>query len=200
MLRRVLAVAILVGLAACGVMHMPLQFHSRVARVEPQRLEVFTVPKLAQGLWAVLDPGCPKPSAPNVRQWPACASPVWINRDKAVVIRSDAKGPSARTDASFAADLNITPGDPLIAQVGTQKDGYLFLVLTHLAKDDQGRLIGAVGAAVACPKPTQGGMLLKPSLNGCDTESLDDVRKAAMATLQDRAALTEVAWIAPGAP
>jgi len=74
------------------------------------------------------------------------------------------------------------------------------LALTNLAEDDQGRLVGAVGAAVACPRPTGPSLAIKPSLNGCDLQSLATVRKAATATLLDRSALAEVAWIAPGAP
>lgn len=157
-------------------------------------------PKPAEGLWAILDPGCAKPSGANIHLWPHCASPFWISRDKAVVIRADTKSTRQLRASSFEADYTFSPGDPLIAQVGTEKDGYLFLALTDLSKDDQGRLVGAVGAAVSCPKPKLGGLILKPILNGCDTENLDTVRRAAVETLQDRGALTEVAWIAPGAP
>ena len=195
--RAILAMFFVLALSACGMFH-----RARVASVPaPQPVAaVFTPPKLAQGLWAILDPGCPKPEATNIHLWPACASPVWINRDKAVVIRSDLRPQRTLGEASFEADLSFAPGDPLIAQVGTEKDGYMFLALTHLAKDDQGRLVGAVGAAVSCPKAQEGALVIKPNLTGCESESLDDVRRAAMATLQDHAALTEVAWIAPGAP
>ena len=121
-------------------------------------------------------------------------------RGKAMVVRSAAHRSRAPTDVSFSADYSLAPGDPMIAQVGTEKDGYLFLALTDLSEDDQGRLIGAIGAAVACPKPAAGGVALKPNLSGCETESLEVVRRAAVLTLQDRTLLTEVAWIAPGAP
>jgi hypothetical protein len=196
--RRILIVSLLIALGACGMLHR----HHRLAKVEPQVVPPpAPPPRLAQGLWAILDPGCPKPNASNIRLWPSCASPFWINHDKATVIRTEAaKGALGHADASFAADLSIAAGEPLIAQVGTQKDGYLFLALTDLSEDDQGQLIGATGAAVACPKPNGGALALKPSLNGCDGESLEVVRQAAAQTLQDRAALTEVAWIAPGAP
>ena len=157
-------------------------------------------PKPAEGLWAMLDPGCAKPNAADFRIWPHCASPFWINGQKAMVITSAAVGQHDVGGKSFAADYSFSPGEPLIAQVGTQKDGYLFLALTDLSRDDRGRLVGAVGAAVACPKPTGAQLALKPSDNGCDAARLDEVRKAAMATLQDRGALTKVAWIAPGAP
>jgi hypothetical protein len=101
---------------------------------------------------------------------------------------------------SYLADYSLAAGEPLIAQVGTQKDGYLFLALTDLTRDASGQLVGAVGAAVACPKDTGGGVALKPSDNGCDAARLDLVRQAAEATLHDPAALTKVTWIAPGAP
>jgi hypothetical protein len=157
-------------------------------------------PAPAQGLWAILDPGCPKPNLANIHAWPKCASPFWISGGKAMVIRIDQSGSRYLRDASYIADFRLTGGDPVIAQVGTQKDGYLFLALTDLARDDQGQLIGAIGAAVACPQPESVSLSAKPSLNGCASEPPETVREAAMMTLQDRAGLTEVAWIAPGAP
>jgi len=157
-------------------------------------------PKPAEGLWAMLDPGCTKPSAADIRAWPHCASPFWISGDKATVLLAANSGKRAVHDVSYAADVSLTAGEPLIAQVGTQKDGYLFLALTDLAEDERGRLVGAVGAAIACPKPKDGGIVLKPSLNGCDLESVETVRQAAQVALRDRASLTEVAWIAAGSP
>jgi hypothetical protein len=148
----------------------------------------------------MLDPGCAKPRGADIRTWPHCASPFWISGDKALVITANAAGKTSTRDASYAADFRFTPGTPLIAQVGTQKDGYVFLALTDLARDDQGRLVGAVGAAVACPKPTDTGVAVKPNSNGCDQASPEVVRKAAAATLQDHTALAKVAWIASGAP
>ena len=148
----------------------------------------------------MLDPGCAKPSAADIHAWPHCASPFWISGDKATVLLAANSGKRAVHDVSYAADVSLTAGEPLIAQVGTQKDGYLFLALTDLAEDDRGRLVGAVGAAVSCPKPKDGGIVLKPSLNGCDLESVETVRAAAEVALRDRATLTEVAWIAPGSP
>jgi hypothetical protein len=206
-MRRILIIALAIGLGACGSMRAHFAFllpghhaakTTAVAVVAPPS----PPPTPAEGLWAILDPGCPKPSATNIHAWPKCASPFWISRGKALVVRTllGKHTPAAATDASFAADYSLAPGDPVIAQVGTEKDGYLFLALTDLSEDGQGRLIGATGAAVSCPKLDGGGISLKPSANGCDTQSLADVRRAAVETLQDRAALTEVAWIAPGAP
>ena len=206
MLRRSLIIALAVGLSACGAMHshfalFALFRHPTTCRRSPARRRHRAAPPTpAEGLWAILDPGCPKPAAPDFKAWPACASPFWINRGKALVVRSAATRSRPANDASFAADYSLAAGDPVIAQVGTEKDGYMFLALTDLSEDPQGRLIGAVGAAVACPKASGGGLALKPNLNGCETESLDTVRKAAAETLQDRSSLTEVAWIAPGAP
>jgi len=157
-------------------------------------------PKLAEGLWAILDSGCPKPAATDFHSWPQCASPFWISRDKAVVVRSKSGRARSLTSASFAADYHLAPGVPLIAEVGTEKDGYMYLALKDLSQDAQGRLIGAVGAAVACPKAVGTQLSLKPSANGCEFDSLETVRKAAVLALQDPTALSQVAWIAPGAP
>jgi hypothetical protein len=205
LLSRILVVALLVGLSGCA--DLSARFAALGARRHPP-VAVATVtpppppiaPKPAEGLWAMLDPGCLKPSAADIHLWPHCASPFWISGDKATVLLA-ANGPNRPPhDVSYAADVSLTAGEPLIAQVGTQKDGYLFLALTNLAEDDRGRLVGAVGAAVSCPKPKDGGMVLRPSLNGCDLESVETVRAAAELALRDRASLTEVAWIAPGSP
>jgi hypothetical protein len=93
-------------------------------------------PKPAEGLWAILDPGCAKPSAADIHAWPHCASPFWISGDKATVLLAANSGKRTIHDVSYAADVSLTAGEPLIAQVGTQKDGYLFLALTNLAEDD----------------------------------------------------------------
>ena len=196
MLRRTLTVAIAAGLSAC-VAH-----HAKLAPPAPPVVAApAPPPALAQGLWAVLDRGCPRPVGADIHQWPACASPFWIGRDgKAVIIHSAAWGATGHIDASFAADYSLAGGDPVIAQVGTQKDGYLYLALTQLATDQQGQLVDAMGAAISCPKAARPGLLIKPSLNGCDDETPDAVRRAAVLALQDHAALSEVAFIAPGNP
>ena len=50
-------------------------------------------------------------------------------------------------------------------------------------------------------KPKDGGLVLKPSLNGCDLDSVETVRaRGPNWRFSDPSALTEVAWIAPGAP
>ena len=161
---------------------------------------VIPAPKPAEGLWAILDPGCPKPSLTNFHSWPKCASPFWISRETAVVVTSRLARAGKSPDRSYRADYRLAAGDPLIAQVGTQKDGYMFLALTEVAKDEHGRMVGATGAAFACPLPIVGAISLRPNLNGCDSAPPDSVREAARETLQDHAALTRVAWIAPGAP
>jgi hypothetical protein len=203
-MRRILTIAMAVGLSACASERSPFGMfglHHRSAPATAVAAAPPAPPPLpADGLWAILDRGCPKPSVANIRAWPKCASPFWISRGRALVVRSAGGRTSALLDASYAADYRIDGGDPVIAQVGSEKDGYLFLALTNLAKDDQGRLVGATGAAVACPKQTGGGLSIRPNLNGCESESLDKVRKAAAATLQDRTSLTEIAWIATGAP
>jgi hypothetical protein len=193
-MRRILIVAIAVGLGACA------QIGAKAPAAAPLPVAQATPPRPAEGLWAILDPGCARPQAANFRLWPSCASPFWISGGKAVVLTAASQPGRRPHRVPYAADYSLTPGEPLIAQVGTEKDGYLYLALTNLAEDDQGRLVGAVGAAVACPRPTGPSLAIKPSLNGCDLQSLATVRKAATATLLDRSALAEVAWIAPGAP
>lgn len=194
MVRPILVVAILIGLGACAQLGAKLT--SAMAPPSPP-----VAPQPAEGLWAILDPGCARPHAVNIHAWPSCASPFWISGGKAVVLTAPSPARGQRPHSvPFTADYSLTPGEPLIAQVGTERDGYLYLALTNLAEDDQGRLVGAVGAAVACPRATGVNLAIKPSLNGCDLQSLATVRKAATATLRDRSALAEVAWIAPGAP
>jgi hypothetical protein len=191
--RRILIVAIAIGLGACALIRgKPPAGAPPVAAVAPRP---------ADGLWAILDPGCARPHAADIHAWPACASPFWIRGGKAVVLTATNPAHGRRPHSvPYAADYSLTPGEPLIAQVGTERDGYLYLALTNLAEDDQGRLVGAVGAAVACPRPTGATLAIRPNLNGCDLQSLATVRKAATATLQDRSILSEVAWIGPGAP
>jgi len=189
--RRILVTAILVALAACAG-------HRTVARLAPTPAPL--APKPAEGLWAALDPGCARPTAANIRAWPHCASPFWISRDHATLLVAGSADKNAVRDVSYAADYRFTAGEPLIAQVGTEKDGYVWLALTNLDRDSQGRLVGAVGVAVPCAPPSSDGVALKPRLNGCSDEDLEAVRRAALNTLQDHASLTTVSWIAPGVP
>jgi len=199
-MRRVLIIVLAAAsLSACGL----FQAKPKLASAPPTPSPTAQAPKPAEGLWAILDRGCPKPSAANVQAWPSCASPVWITHDKAVVVHSNIGRMRGLINVSFTADYHLAAGDPVIAQVGTQKDGYVFVALTDLAHDADGRLIGASGAAIACPKADSaggGGISLKPSLNGCEGQPLDQVRQAAAAALEDRSDLSTVAWIAAGAP
>jgi hypothetical protein len=202
LLRSILIVAMVVGLSACA------DFRAQFASLGPHHPAPpptaapapLPPPKPAEGLWAILDPGCAKPSAVDIHAWPHCASPFWISGDKAMVIVAGSVSKRTARDVSYAADVSLTSGDPVIAQVGTEKDGYLFLALTDLSKDNRGRLVGAVGAAIACPKPKDGGIALRPNLGGCDLDSVEMVRAAAAATLRDVTTLQQVAWIAPGNP
>jgi hypothetical protein len=196
LLRRILVIAMAVGLAACTAIGLkpPTGIHAAAAAPPPSP---------AEGLWAILDPGCERPHAANIHAWPTCASPFWIQGGKAVVLTASLTHTRRRPhDTPYAADYSVTPGEPLIVQVGTAKDGYVYLALTSLSTDGQGRLVGAVGAAVACPRPgaSGGALAISPSANGCDLQSLEALRKAAMVALHDRAALAEAAWIGPGAP
>lgn len=204
--RRILILALALGLTACSAVrsHFALFRHGQATptavAVAPPPIPTPPAPKPAEGLWAILDPGCPKPSLTNFHSWPKCASPFWISRQTAVVVMSKFQRAGKAPDHSYRADYRLAAGDPVIAQVGTEKDGYMFLALTELTKDAQGRMVGATGAAFACPLPVVGAISLRPNLNGCDSAPPDSVREAARETLQDHAALTRVAWIAPGAP
>ncbi len=195
------------GLTACSAVQGHLAFWKHTSAPStalaqaPAPMPTPPAPKPAEGLWAILDPGCPKPSLTNFRAWPKCASPFWISRETAVVVTSKFEpGRAKAPDRSYRADYRLAAGDPVIAQVGTQKDGYMFLALTEVSRDDQGRMVGATGAAFACPTPIMGSISLRPNLNGCDNAPPDSVRAAARETLQDHTALSRVAWIAPGAP
>ena len=200
-MRHLVVIALLLGLAACagGPFARLAAGHRHGAAPAPALVEA-PAPTPAEGLWAALDPGCAKPEAANIHQWPHCASPFWISHGKATVLVSGDPDNRAVRDVSYAADYSFTPGDPLIAQVGTVKDGYVWLALTDLDRDSQGRIVGATGAAVPCAPPPDGQIVLKPRMNGCDGVGLEALRKAAAASLHDRAALTKITWIAPGAP
>ena len=187
--RRLLILVLTLGLTSCAALGPRLAHWARPPTARP-----------AEGLWAILDPGCPKPGHVNVGAWPKCASPFWISRGSAVVVRTRA-GPRGKTpDHSYRAGFSLAGVDPLIAQVGNGRDGRLYLALIQLARDDKGRLIGAAGAAFACPGQAVGPIRLKPNTSGCEAVSSDGLRRAARATLRDQGPLTRVAWIAPGAP
>ena len=161
------------------------------------RLAAAAPPRPAEGLWAILDPGCRKPHQTDTRTWPLCASPFWISRDSAVVVKSKPTAELAGAQASYRASYRLAAGVPLIAQVGNAKDGYLFLALTQLDRDPDGRLVAATGAAFAC-RPD--GATAAPTRGGCEGQSQQVLRRAAARTLEDPSSLTRVAWIAPGAP
>lgn len=207
MARRFLIIVLCVGLTACASLRARLAFWrhpappatASAALGAPLR-QTPRVPHPADGLWAILDPGCRKPALADLRAWPKCASPFWINRDSAVVVRSKPGRRGHAPDTSYRTDYRLAAGDPLIAQVGNARDGFVFLALTELARDDQGRLVSATGAAFGCATPTQGAISLRPNQNGCESQTPEALRKVAWESLQNPAALTRVAWIAPGAP
>jgi len=157
-------------------------------------------PRPAEGLWAILDPGCHKPDRIDVAAWPTCASPFWISGDSAVVVRTRPGPRGTALDHSYRAAVLLAGDDPVIAEVGNGSDGHLYLALIKLARDDEGHVIGATGAAFACPGQTSGPISLALNASGCEAASPEGVRKAAEATLREPIALSRVAWIAPGAP
>lgn len=124
-------------------------------------------PRPAEGLWAILDPGCGKPNLADPRKWPKCASPFWISRDSAVIVRSIPTANEAGAQASYRAGYRLAAGDPVIAKIGNRKDGYLFLALTDLGRDAQGHLVAATGAAFACAGAASPRVTAEPVKNGC---------------------------------
>jgi hypothetical protein len=157
-------------------------------------------PRPADGLWAILDPGCAKPDRLDTHQWPRCASPFWISHESALIVGSRPGPKGSAPSASFRVDVRLTAGDPLIVQVGTPQDGYVFLALDKLDRDDSGLLVGAIGSAFACHGAAGGPISLKPITGGCELVSEEELRRAARETLQDETGLSRVAWVAPGAP
>ncbi|HEY5107687.1 MAG TPA: hypothetical protein VII73_13115 [Caulobacteraceae bacterium] len=202
MAARFVILVLMVSLAGCASVRMRLASWVHGRRATPVMASAPTplAPKPADGLWAILDPGCPKPTLANFPRWPKCASPFWINRDSAMVVRTEA-GPRRLTpDHSYRTDYRLAAGNPVIAQIGDDRAGYLYLALTELARDSQGRLVSAAGLPFACPSPSDGAISVAPNLSGCASQSPTAIRKLAFATLQDHAELSRVAWIAPGAP
>ena len=197
--RRFVILALMVTLAGCAGVRARLAGWMRPAGAAQARATTLA-PKPAEGLWAILDPGCPKPRAANFGHWPRCASPFWISHGSAVVVRSQPAPDGAAEGRSYRTDYRLAAGDPVIAQIGDQRAGYLYLALTELGRNAQGRLIAAAGVPFACPRPGDGAIKLAPNLNGCETQSPATIRKLAFDTLQDHAELSRVAWIAPGAP
>lgn len=177
-----------VGLGACA----GLGPHAQTAAAP--------APRPAEGLWAILDPGCGKPNLADPRKWPTCASPFWISRNSAVIVRSTPTTDAAGAQASYRAGYRLAAGDPVIAKIGNRKDGYLFLALTDLGRDAQGRLVAATGAAFACAGAAGPQVTAEPVKNGCAGQPSAVLRRAAQETLKDPSALSRVAWIAAGAP
>ena len=170
------------------------------SRLAPPGPSAAASAKFAEGLWVMLDPGCQKPDHVDTQVWPRCASPFWISRQSALVVRTR-PGPSGAAPASsYRADLSLTWGDPLIVKAGMPGDGYVYLALAGVEHDEKGRMIAAVGAAFACRAGAPGPISLKPSGGGCELASPDDLRRAARQSLRDEGSLTRVAWVAPGAP
>ena len=170
--------------------------HMRLASsVAPQ-----VAPRPAEGLWAIMDPGCDKPTGANFQAWPGCASPFWINENTAVVVHSPISPQGHVAPASVRAGILVTAGEPVVVQVGSQQSGYLFVAVTDLTRDSHGFVVAAAGAPVSCMTRYVSRITFRPNMTGCEDRSTDEVRHAAAQALQERDSLTHIAWIAPGAP
>ena len=192
---RALLIAVLaIGLSSCGMVRS--FFHMRMASHDP----MMDTPRPADGLWAVMDPGCQRPAGANFQAWPSCASPFWINENTAVVVHSPETHGGRSLAASYRAGIQVTAGEPVVVQVGSQASGYLFLAVTDLTRDSHGLVVAAAGAPVSCLTETMSRITFRPNMTGCEARSPDEVRHAATEALAERDNLTRVAWIAPGAP
>ncbi len=201
MARTILILLVATSLAACTSIRTQLAFWRHGDAPAGHAIaSASRAPAVHEGLWAILDPGCGKPRDADVRAWPRCASPFWIGEGYALVVRTRSDGHGAVPESSYRAGYRLAAGDPLIAEIGNDKDGQLFLALKDLDRDGEGRLVGATGAAFACPSGPTGRISLSPSDGGCAAAAPDRIRRAARDTLQDQGALTRVAWITSGAP
>jgi hypothetical protein len=197
LIRRLILIALCVGLSSCAFVreHFGFARQSRAA-VAPAAAQAHA----ADGLWAVMDPGCEQPTGANFVSWPSCASPFWINQDTAVVVHNPQTRGRIQPSTSFRTGLTVTQGEPLIVQIGSRNDGYLFVALTDLARDPSGRVVGAAGAPVVCPSSILARITFRPNATGCESRTPDELREAAMTALSDRTELSRVAWIASGVP
>lgn len=198
MIRRLIIVALAVGLSSCAFVRERLGFghQTRIAAAPAAPAPT----QAADGLWAVMDPGCDSPTGANFTAWPSCASPFWISQDTAVVVHNPQTRGRIQPSASFRTGLTVTQGEPLIVQIGSANDGYLFVALTELSRDRAGRVVAAVGAPVVCPTSILARITFRPNMTGCENRSPDEIREAATMALADRTGLSRVAWIAPGVP
>ncbi|HEV2364614.1 MAG TPA: hypothetical protein VGS12_10520 [Caulobacteraceae bacterium] len=194
------------GLAACAGLPSKLAFWrhferrpaTALASAAPDHTD--RAPQIAPGLWAILDPGCATPTSADTSKWAACASPFWIGKDFAVVVQRRPGQRGGATEASYKAAYRLAAGAPLIAEVGDEKHGHLFLALTGLSHDAEGRLTGAAAAPFACQTAKDGDIAAAANSGGCESASIQGMRAAARASLRDPAALTRVAFVAEGAP
>ena len=187
-----------IGLASCGMVRSFLHF--RVAeRAAPVRV-VQEAPRPAEGLWAIMDPGCDKPAGANFGAWPSCASPFWINENSAVVVHSPQSPRGRSTPVSVRAGIQVTAGEPVVVQIGSQTSGYLFVAVTDLTRDSHGLVVAAAGAPVSCVTHYMARITFSPNMTGCEERTPEEVRHAAAQALQVHDSLTRIAWIAPGAP
>ena len=140
LLRRVLIAVLAIGLASCGMVRSFLHLRG------PAQAVVLETPRPAEGLWAIMDPGCGRPAGVNFQTWPTCASPFWINENTAVVVHSPQSRSGRQSPASVRAGILVTAGEPVVVQVGSQQSGYLFVAVTDLTRDSRGMVVAAAGA------------------------------------------------------
>lgn len=189
-IRRFLILTMALGLSACAF--LPGR--------APQVARAPEAPHPADGLWAIMDPGCAKPATADFSAWPSCASPFWINQQTAVVVRSTSGLRGGQGLASYRAGMQLTAGEPVVVQVGSQADGYVFVALTDLSRDAAGRVVGAMGAPMICETSLIERITFRANRTGCESRSADEIQRAAFEALSDPGSLTHVAWVAAGAP
>ena len=152
-------------------------------RARPVRASLPDPPPVpANGLWAVMEPGCHAPLGADRRAWPACAYPVWLRGGAAVVIQTL----TSSRERSYETRFQLVSGDPLIAKVGIAIGASLFVALADITRDGDGRLIGAAGVPIACLEGATS-FRVGPMDGGCDAVSPDALRDAARQSLGETA-------------
>jgi hypothetical protein len=149
-MRALLLLPLLLGMAAC---------QQSLQSKEP--LLTGSGPAPAEGLWALLAPGCAAPTSAEVQNWAACASPAWVKGSTFTII---VQGP-VRSEFAVAA------GDPALAQVRSD-DGYTYYAVRA---DGPAPARAARLWALPCSEEAE--------LDACDVKGPADLRTAARAAV-----------------
>lgn len=143
------------------------------------------------GLWALLEPSCPRPANAAVETWPTCASPMWLREGALIMIVS---GP-------VRSSLVLVGEQPQVAQVTTRWAGDDPGVETrYFAVEPTGRAPFETATVWKLPCPDGGAGSLAPSEgdDACRASSAREVLQLAERARRGAPSWT-AAWIAaPG--